>query len=369
MVSGRKLLAAASCGALLLGACSADLLGGAPGSEPAPAEVNIIRSDQPPPRSSTAEMVSRVLPSVVNVRVRSLQLDEFGAIRQGRGEGSGVIIDRNGTILTNAHVVRDAVEVTVAFNDDHDPMEGRVVGAVVDRDLAVIRVAADDLEAITIGRSQAPQLRLGDPVVAIGFPLGLGPTVTKGIVSGRDRSIPVAEGLTGTEVLEGLLQTDAAINPGNSGGALVNAAGQLVGINTAAAQAGAAENVGFAIAIDSALPVIEQILSSPRTEQAWLGVQVTTVDEIIASQLGLPLDTRGAAVVGVVGGSPAQQAGIERGDVIVAIDGAGIQSDADLTSALAEHEPGDRVSVELLDAGGRRTVTVRVDARPPAFTP
>jgi len=195
-----------------------------------------------------AVVVERVLPGVVNVRVEAL----------GRsGAGSGVVIDREGTILTNNHVVAGASEVTVVFNDGrHDePLRGEVVGTAPERDLAVIRVDADDLTPVELGRSG--DLSLGDPVLALGFPLGLGPTVTQGIVSGLERTIEPSGGPR----LEGLLQTDAAINPGNSGGALVDAAGRLIGINTAAA--GFAENIGFAIAIDQAQPVVEEILNQP----------------------------------------------------------------------------------------------------------
>jgi S1-C subfamily serine protease len=354
--------------ALLVGACSSDLLGSAPQAQ-APAEpVDIVQSDERPRRSDTAQMLRDVLPSVVNVRVRSLSVGQFGA-QQASGEGSGVIIDRNGVILTNAHVIRDAIEVQVVFNDDHEPMTGRVLGQVPERDLAVIQVDADDLDPIPIGHSEPPWLNLGDPVVAVGFPLGLGGvTVTKGIVSGQDRTITVGEGVTGTTHLEGLLQTDAAINPGNSGGALVDMQGRLVGINSAGAAASAAENIGFAIAIDNALPVIEEILSQPRRDRAWLGVQVVGVDQVVANQIGLPPDTRGAAVVGVIPGSPAEEAGVEAGAVIVGVEGSTIEAPADLTESLTERDPGDEITVELLDPEGRRSVTVQLAARPPAFT-
>jgi S1-C subfamily serine protease len=193
----------------------------------------------------SAAVAQRVLPGVVYVRVEG-----FG----GTGAGSGVVIDREGTILTNNHVVAGASEVTVVFNDGrHDePLRGEVVGTAPERDLAVVRVDAGDLTPVELGRSG--DLRLGDPVLALGFPLGLGPTVTQGIVSGLERTIEPSGGPR----LEGLLQTDAAINPGNSGGALVDANGRLVGINTAGA--GFAENIGFAIAIDQARPVVEEIL-------------------------------------------------------------------------------------------------------------
>src|SRR5215210_8564578 len=185
---------------------------------------------------SIADAVERVLPSVVNVRTLT-----FGG---GKGEGSGVVLDRGGIIITNNHVIEGTTKVTVAFNDGKHvrPLPGTVIGTAAERDLAVIRVRATDLVPLALGRSSS--LRLGDPVIALGYPLGFGgPTVTQGIVSGLDRTVE-ADGPR----LEGLLQTDAAINPGNSGGALVDRAGRLVGINTA--KAGSADNIGFAIAID-----------------------------------------------------------------------------------------------------------------------
>ncbi len=204
---------------------------------------------------SLADAVERVLPSVVNVRTRS-----FGG---GAGEGSGVVLDRRGIIVTNNHVVEGTTSVSVVFNDElhRRPLAGTVIGTAPERDLAVIRVRATNLVPLRVGRSST--LRLGDAVFAVGFPLGLGgPTVTSGIVSGLDRTI---EGRNGK--LTGLLQTDAAINPGNSGGALVDRFGRLIGINTAAVSHASAENVGFAIAIDGALPVITRIRRVPEASR------------------------------------------------------------------------------------------------------
>ncbi len=178
-----------------------------------------------------------------------------------------MILRRDGLILTNNHVVEGSTGVSVSFNDDvHEtPLDGTVIGTAPERDLAVIRVDADDLVPVELARSSA--LRLGDVVIAIGFPLGLGgPTVTSGIVSGLDRTI---EGRNGD--LTGLLQTDAAINPGNSGGPLVDRSGRLVGINTAGIRQSDTENIGFAIAIDEALPVIERISEGPVADRGLAG--------------------------------------------------------------------------------------------------
>lgn len=321
--------------------------------------VDIDQTDAAPPRSPLADVVADALPSVVNVKVTSLN-----SAGLGRGEGSGVVIDEDGVILTNFHVVRGAVNVEVVFNDDHGRMTGRVIGGIPERDLAVIRVEADDLDPIDIGRSS--NLRLGDDVVAIGFPLGLGgsPTVTKGIVSALDRSIDAGEE---SLRLEGLLQTDAAINPGNSGGALIDRAGRLVGVNTAAATASAAENIGFAIAIDEALPVIREILSEPPEERAWLGVSIASVDTSTdALQLGLDPEVRGAAITLVFPDNPALEAGLEAGDVIVSLGGRSVESAEDLTDALSRFDPGDEVEVVITNAEGTRTVEVTLAQRPPA---
>ena len=196
-----------------------------------------------------------MLPGVVNVRTVGFNGNE--------GEGSGVVIDRRGVILTNNHVIRGARKVTVSFNDGRhkSAVKGTVIGTAAKRDLAIIRVALSDLIPVPLGHSS--QARLGDGVLAIGFPLDLGggPTVTQGIVSGLDRTVHAEDGPD----LLGLLQTDAAINPGNSGGALVDSTGKLIGINTIAAKD--AENVGFAIAIDGARSVIDQILQQARRQQ------------------------------------------------------------------------------------------------------
>jgi S1-C subfamily serine protease len=318
------------------------------------------------PHSSTAEIVKRVLPSVVNVRVTAINDSAFGP-QQSRGEGSGVVIDEDGTILTNHHVVAGAVKVDVVFNDEHDEMEGAVIGTDPDRDLAVIEVEADDLTPVTLGRSDS--LELGDSVVALGFPLGLGgPTVTKGIVSGLDRTIEVSNDNGESGNLVGLLQTDAAINPGNSGGALVDAAGQLIGINTAAAQASSAENVGFAIAIDEALPVIDEILSEPAEERAWLGVQVLGIEsDLDAAQAELPSDARGALIISIFEGSAAEDAGLREGDLLVAIEDKPVTSAEALTSVLTDFSPDDEVELIVFRDGSEESFFATLGQRPPTI--
>jgi S1-C subfamily serine protease len=325
----------------------------------------LVQSDVGPPTSPAAAMIRHVLPSVVNVRVTQVAFDPTTGASEANAEGSGVIVSRDGVIVTNNHVVEGAVDVTVAFTNGRQSMRGTVVGTDPQHDLAVVKVDATGLTPIELGRSG--NLELGDTTYAIGFPLGLGATVTRGIVSGLNRTVEV-QGPEQTEHLVGLLQTDAAINPGNSGGALVDAAGQLVGINTAAAQAGAAENVGFAISVDEAVPVVREIFSKPLSEQAWLGVEAASVDSpSAAAALGLPPDARGAAIVGVVPDSPADSAGLRPGEVIVSIAGAPIASGADLTNALARFDPGQRMSVTVLTMQGQLTVDVELASRPPGL--
>jgi len=326
---------------------------------PTPPAIQTVTVSPPPesppdaaPTGSLADVVERVLPSVVNVRTKS-----FGG---GQGDGSGVVLDRAGIIVTNNHVVEGTTSVTVVFNDGRHtrPLAGSVIGTSPERDLAVIRVSATDLIPLRLARSSS--LRLGDAVFAVGFPLGLGgPSVTSGIVSGLDRTI---DGRNGK--LTGLLQTDAAINPGNSGGALVDRLGRLVGINTAGVRLAEAENVSFAIAIDGALPVIERIRNQTPSTDAWIGIAFGSVDsDAAAVQLGLDASVRGAAVTAVYPGGPGEKAELAVGDVIIAADDIPIDSAADLSKLLAARKVGDELDLELIDSRGPRLVTVALTRR------
>jgi S1-C subfamily serine protease len=312
-------------------------------------------------------MINKVLPSVVNIRTEAVGTSPLQGGGRLKAEGSGVVIDNDGTILTNNHVVAGAYKVSVLSSDSkHRALPGTVVGTDPGHDVAVVHVDAHDLTPIRLANSS--ELSLGDTVVALGFPLDLGgPTVTKGIVSGLDRTIDVQGGATGAEHLVGVMQTDAAINPGNSGGPLVDRAGRLVGINTAAASAAAAENVGFAIPIDEVLPVVRGLLAHPTEKQPWLGVQTVTLSSFGAFQLGLPSESRGAAVVGVIPQSPAAHAGLRPGDVITAVDSASISSSPDLTAAIAHHRPGDSITVHLVSRSGDEDVEVQLASRPATF--
>jgi S1-C subfamily serine protease len=355
---------------MLLTACSLRLEpggqepdSGSANPEPLPS-VTFNQTDQPPPHSSVADTIERVLPSVVNVRVTAINQDVFGDLEEAKGQGSGVVIDRRGVILTNNHVVQRATEVTVVLNDGRR-LDGTVVDTAPERDLAVVRVDADDLTPIELGKSSS--VRLGDEVIAIGFPLGLGgATVTKGIVSALNRRIDVDN--TGqSQELTGLMQTDAAINPGNSGGALVDLNGRLVGINTAAAGAGFAENIGFAIAIDSAIPTVQEILTEPPEERAWLGVYLDATTPALNQELGLDPDTEGALIAEVVAESPAADAGMQQGEVISAANGEPVTGPEELIERLTEFDPGDSIDLEVIGQSGSRELQVELVQRPPAF--
>ncbi len=320
-----------------------------------------VETTQSPPPATTgsiAAAVARVLPSVVSVRTSS-----FGG---GEGEASGVILRRDGLILTNNHVVEGTTSVSISFNDDvhTTPLEADVIGTAPERDLAVLRVDADDLVPIELARSSA--LRLGDAVIAIGFPLGLGgPTVTSGIVSGLDRTI---DGPNGD--LTGLLQTDAAINPGNSGGPLVDRMGRLVGINTAGIRQADTEGIGFAIAIDEALGVIGRISDAPPETDAWLGISFSSVDsESAAVRLGLDSSTRGAAITAVYAGGPGARAELQVGDVIIAADDVPIRNANALAKLVAGRKVGDELDLELIDSRGPRLVGVKLARRAPGALP
>jgi S1-C subfamily serine protease len=202
-----------------------------------------------------AGMIDAAMDSIVSVE--TVAYGGFG--QQVSGQGSGVVIRDDGVILTNAHVIEGASGIQVTTAGGGETLDAAVIGSDAAHDIAILKVDSRGLNAISLGSSEG--LKLGDEVVALGYPLGLGTTATRGIVSGLDRTIAVGDGPYGANELNGLLQTDAAINPGNSGGALLDSGGRLVGINTAAASAAAAENIGFAVAIDEALPIIQDLMA------------------------------------------------------------------------------------------------------------
>jgi two-component system OmpR family sensor kinase len=296
-----------------------------------------------------ASVVAKVGPSVVGIRA-TLQSGPFAE----SAAGTGVIISSDGEILTNAHVVDSAATVKVTLAGEAQARDAQVVGTDAANDLALLKIAdVSGLPAASLGDSD--DVRVGDDVVAIGNALALrgGPTVTRGIVSGLDRSLETSEA-----TMTGLLQTDASISSGNSGGPLVDATGKVIGINTAVAASGggtAAENIGFAIAIDTAKPIIERLRNHTAAPAAgYLGV--TTGD---------PTDgSRGALVRSVEPGSAAARAGLQQGDLITAIDGKSVDGAAALSAAIRSHAPGTPVKITYVRGSGEHTATADLGTRP-----
>ncbi len=269
--------------------------------------------------------------------------------------GSGVIVSPAGYVLTNHHVVEAADEIEVALSDGKKLL-AKVVGNDPETDLAVLRVNADKLPAITFGQSEA--LRVGDVVLAIGNPFGVGQTVTSGIVSALGRS-----GLH-INTFENFIQTDAAINPGNSGGALVDARGNLVGINTAIySRSGGSMGIGFAIPAATAKMVMEQIIRNGSVTRGWIGVELQEITPALAESFKLP-DARGAIIAGVLRGGPADKAGVKPGDVLTAINGAPVSDPQSMLNLVAALEPGSGAKMNIRRQAQALEVSVTVGRRP-----
>jgi putative serine protease PepD len=275
----------------------------------------------------------------------------------GGGAGTGFVISSDGIVVTNDHVVEGAgnnIEVTFTDGTSED---ARVLGTSVDNDLAVLKVDATGLPTAKLGSSDA--LQVGDEVIAIGNALALegGLSVTRGIISAKGRTVPEPSGAT----LFDAIQTDAAINPGNSGGPLVNAAGEVVAINTAVA--GQGQNVGFAISIDAAKSIIADLRQGREVKTAFLGVGSSEVTDAVKNELSLETDT-GAVVVQVSSGSAADDAGLVRGDVILAIGGNAVDSPDELGAEIRRLKPGDKVDVLIEHDGDEKTISVTLGTRP-----
>jgi S1-C subfamily serine protease len=301
-------------------------------------------------------VLQAVQEGVVSIRTEVRQQGIFGT-QTGQAAGSGMIIDESGLVLTNAHVVRGASSITVSLQNGAS-LEGDVVGAIRAADVALVQIDPGNqrLSPVRLGSSDA--LRVGDDVVAVGNALNLGeaPTVTTGIVSATDRSVPAQDGVT----LRDLVQTDAAINPGNSGGPLVDASGAVIGVNTAIAQG--AENIGFAIAIDAVKPLIEDIRAG---SVPFLGVATLDLDGIdrdVRENLGA--DREGALVSEVEPGSGAEAAGLRPRDLIVRIDGEAVTNSADVRALVAAADPGDTVEIRYVRDGEEHTASATLGSRP-----
>ena len=283
--------------------------------------------------------------------------DRFGEESQRRsGLGSGVVVSPEGYILTNFHVIDGADEIEVASNDGRK-YKARVVGSDPESDLAVLRIPADHkLPVITFGSSDS--LRVGDVVLAIGNPFGVGQTVTSGIVSALGRSH------LGINTFENFIQTDAAINPGNSGGALVDSNGHLIGINTAIySQSGGSMGIGFAIPVSLAKSIMEQIVKTGGVTRGWVGIEVQELTPDLAESFKLS-GTEGALIAGVMRGSPADKAGIKPGDVLVQVGGKKVKDAQVMLDLIAALQPGSTAPFTLKREGRDVALNVTIGKRP-----
>jgi serine protease DegQ len=305
---------------------------------------------------SATKQVRRRNPIADDPVLRRFFGDRFNAPETQLFLGSGVIVSREGFILTNSHVVEGVSEIQVTLNDGRT-VPGRIVGSDPETDLAVIRIAATGLVPITFGQSE--KLQVGDVVLAIGDPFSVGQTVTMGIVSAVGREIGAAN------PFGSFIQTDAAINPGNSGGALVDTNGHLVGINTLIySRSGGYQGIGFAIPVGLAKKIMEQIIETGSVVRGWFGVEVANITPELAESLGLA-DTRGAIVGGIERGSPADRGGIRLGDVIVAVGDRPVKDLTATLNAIADLPPGRTVPVRVLRKDQEVVVSVTVGRRKP----
>jgi S1-C subfamily serine protease len=332
----------------------------------------------PEPAASTSESLSvseiyeQTYKGVVEITAVSSQSSPLGGEQQARGQGSGFVYDTEGHVVTNQHVVDGAETVSVRFWDGstHD---GTVVGSDPSTDLAVIEVdaPASILQPLELGDST--QLSVGEGVAALGSPFGLEGTLTSGIVSALNREMTSPNGFT----ISNSIQTDAAINHGNSGGPLVNAAGQVIGVNTQIkSESGGSDGIGFAIPSSTVASIVPEIVSSGSVEHAYLGVAVASLSGSVARELGVPA---GAMVTEVRQGTPAADAGLRAatgsamvdgqsfptgGDVITAVDDTAVTSGADLQTAIDAKRPGDTVTITYTRDGSSTTVEVSLGTRP-----
>jgi S1-C subfamily serine protease len=317
-----------------------------------PTPVPVRPSSQIAAPNDIAGIVAKAEPAIVAITT------DGGPTSGNGGAGTGFVISADGYIATNNHVVEGATKIQVQF------ASGRIVDATTighdpSTDLAVIKANATGLPAVTLGNSDAPNVQIGDSVVAIGNALALegGLSVTNGIISGLNRQVPEQNGA----VLFGMLQTDAAINPGNSGGPLLDSQARVIGINTAVASPGQAQNIGFAIPISNAIRVFNDLRTGRKP--AFLGVSTTDLTPSIASQLNLTI-AEGAVITQVSSNTPASSAGLKKNDVIVQIGPTAIKGSADVQTAVRSHQPGDTVPVVLVRGSGRQTVSAKLTQRP-----
>ena len=326
---------------------------------------------------SPREIYKRDAPGVVFITANVTQsASPFAPQQEGQSTGSGFVIGKGGSIVTNAHVVEGATRVTIRFGDKRTA-QARVAGRDLSTDLALLLVDAEGLDLTPLELGSSRGVQVGDPTVAIGNPFGLDRTLTTGVVSALQRSIPSLQpGFT----INNVIQTDAAINPGNSGGPLIDAHGKVIGVNSqieTGGSGGGNVGIGFAVPIDTAKEVIPQLRRGGSVQHAYLGVSTRTIDESL-DVLNLA-SADGALVQRVEPGSPADRAGLRAGseeqelgvetirpggDIIKAVDGRKVRDADDVSQLIGARRPGDRVSLEILRDGTRRTVSVRLGRRP-----
>jgi serine protease DegQ len=326
----------------------------------------------PQPAASYSDAARKAMPAVVNIftsqqvkRPRHPLMDDpvfryfFGeqadaGTQRREGLGSGVIVSEQGYILTSHHVVESVDQIEVALSDSRK-VPAKVVGTDPETDLAVLKIDVQKLPAITFARAE--HLRVGDVVLAIGNPFGVGQTVTFGIVSGLGRNLGIA-------TFENFIQTDAAIHPGNSGGALVDGRGDLVGINTAIySQTGASMSIGYAIPVSIARQVMEQIIEKGAVTRGWIGVGVQDINKELADSFKLPT-AKGVLITTIERGSPADKAGVKLGDVLVAVNGKPVGDTVTMLNLVAGLRPGDQARVRVARNQEETDLTVTIGRRP-----
>lgn len=324
--------------------------------------------------TAVRDVSQKVRPAVVQITNQQVQLDQYNQTYSvPSGVGSGVIYDNQGHILTNNHVIEGAQELLVSLPDGRS-FTATLIGADPQTDLAVLKISGDNLPVAQLGDSK--QLQIGDWVVAIGNALALpgGPTVTAGVVSALNRTVqePGDTASNGQQSSNGpflfdVVQTSAPINPGNSGGPLVNLNGEVIGINTLVA--GSAEpgvstqGIGFAISIDAAKPIADQLVASGHVTHTYLGIRYVALNPVVAQQLGTNAKN-GIAVASVMQGSPAADAGLRSRDIITAVDDTQIVDESTLAQALSTHKPGDKITLTVLRGTAQSTVTVTLGELP-----
>jgi S1-C subfamily serine protease len=311
-------------------------------------------------------VIAKTEPAVVSIETDGFirQQGFFGStVQRVRGAGTGMVLSGDGEILTNSHVIEGAQKITVTFVGEKEPREAELVGADPVNDVALIKVRnASGLKTVTLGKSSV--LRVGDDVVAIGNALALvgGNTVTRGIVSALDRTVDDP-----SENLQHLIQTDAAINSGNSGGPLVDARGEVIGMNTIVIRGSGSgapvESIGFAISIDAIKPIIEQLRSHKAPAgSAFIGVGTVDLTDTLRAQLEVPVD-EGAVVQDVTEGSPAEAAGLQVGDVITSFNDKDVANSAALLRVVRDTKPGDKVDVTYYRRDNKHTATLTIGTR------